>query len=90
MKPNHVKNSDFMSILYSKRFKEYNKPKFGIGHRIRISNFELPLSKSCYKPQFTGKVFKNVAIATEKPPPRYTIKDEQKSYTRESLREGND
>ena len=37
MKPNHVKNSDFMSILYSKTLREYKKPKFGIGDRVRIS-----------------------------------------------------
>ena len=27
MKPNHVKNSDFMSILYSKPLREYKKAK---------------------------------------------------------------
>ena len=37
MKPNHFKNSDFMSILYSKPLREYNKPKFEIGDSIRIS-----------------------------------------------------
>ena len=36
-KPNHVKNSDCMSILYSKPFREYKKPKYGIGDRVRIS-----------------------------------------------------
>ena len=30
MEPNHVQNSDFMSILYSKPLREYKKPKFGI------------------------------------------------------------
>ena len=30
MKPKHVKNSDFLSILYSKPLREYKKPKFGI------------------------------------------------------------
>ena len=29
MKRNHVKNSDFMSILYSKSLREYEKSKFG-------------------------------------------------------------
>ena len=74
MKPNHVKNSDFMSILYSKPLREYKKPKFGIGDRIRISKYDLPFGKG-YKPQFTQKIFENVAIATEKPP-TYNIKDE--------------
>ena len=31
MKPKHVKNSDFMSILYSEPLREYKKPEFGIG-----------------------------------------------------------
>ena len=39
MKPNHVKNSGFMSILYSKPLREYKKPKFGIGDRVR--NFQV-------------------------------------------------
>ena len=37
MKPNHVKNSDFMSKLYSKPLGEYKKPKFEIGGRVGIS-----------------------------------------------------
>ena len=49
MKPNHVKNSDFMSILYSKPLREYKKPKFGIGDRVRISKYDLPFKKG-YKP----------------------------------------
>ena len=46
MKPNHVNNSDFMSILYSKPVREYKKPNFGIGDRVRISMYGL----------FSGKV----------------------------------
>ena len=45
MKPNHVKNSDFMSMLYSKSLREYKKPKFGIGYRIRIFKYDLPFRK---------------------------------------------
>ena len=45
MKPNHVKNSDFLSIVYSKPLREYKKPKFGTGDRIRISTFDLPFGK---------------------------------------------
>ena len=46
MKPNHVRNSDFMSILYSKHLREYKKPKFGIGDGVRISMYDLPFRKS--------------------------------------------
>ena len=80
MKPNHVRNSDFMSILYSKPLREYKKPKFGIGDRVRISNYDIPFKKS-YKPHFTQEIFENVAIATKKPP-TYTIKDEQEEFIR--------
>ena len=45
MKHNHFKNCDFMSILYSKPLREYKKPKFGIGNRIRISKYDLPFKK---------------------------------------------
>ena len=41
MKHNHVQNSDFMSVLYSKTLREYKKPKFGIGDRVRISKYDL-------------------------------------------------
>ncbi len=75
MRPNTVKNCDFMSILYSKPLREFKKPIFKIGDRVRISKYDLPFRKG-YKPQFTRDVFGNVAIATRKPP-TYTIKDEQ-------------
>ena len=75
MRPNTVKNCDFMSILYSKPLREFKKPTFKIGDRVRISKYDLPFRKG-YKPQFTRDVFENVAIATRKPP-TYTIKDEQ-------------
>ena len=42
MKSNHVKNSDLLSILYSKSLREYKKPKFGIGDRVRISKYDVP------------------------------------------------
>ena len=45
MKTNHVKNSDFMSILYSKPLIEYKKPKLEIGDRFRISKYVLPFKK---------------------------------------------
>ena len=72
MKPNHVKYSDFMSILYSKPLREYKKPKFGIGDRARISKYDLPFRK---------EIFEIVVIATKKPP-TYTIKDEQEEAIR--------
>ena len=75
MKPNTVRNCDFMSIVYSKPLREFKKPTFRIGDRVRISKYDLPFRKG-YKPQFTREVFEIVAAATRKPP-TYTIKDEQ-------------
>ena len=63
--PKNVKNSDFLSILYSKPLREFRKPKFEIGDRVRISKYDWPFSKR-YKPQFTKKVFKLVAISSKK------------------------
>ena len=74
VRPNTVKNCDFMSILYSKPLQEFKKPTFKIGDRVRISKYDF-FCKG-YKPQFTREVFKIVAIATRKPA-TYTIKDEQ-------------
>ena len=75
MKPIRVKNSDFMSILYSKPLREYMKPQCTIGDRVRISTNILPFRKG-YKPQFTQEFFEIVAVATQKHP-TYTIKDEK-------------
>ena len=75
MRPNTIKNCDFISILYSKHLREFKKPTFKIGDRVRISKYDLPFRKG-YKPQFTREVFEIVAIATREPP-TYTIKDEQ-------------
>ena len=83
MKSNHVKNSDFMSKLYSKPLREYKKPKFGIGDRVRLSKYDLPFRK-VYKPHFTQEIFEMVAIATKKLP-TYTIKDEQEEILRGKL-----
>ena len=80
MRPNTVKNCDFMSILYSKPLREFKKPTFKIGDRVRISMFDLPFRKG-YKPQFTREVYEIVAIAT-KTPPTSTIKDEQDEIIR--------
>ena len=80
MKPNHVKNSDFMSLVYSKPLREYKKPKFGIGDRIPISKYDVPFRKG-YRTQFTREICEIVAIAAEKRP-TYTIKDEQEAVIR--------
>ena len=37
MRPNNVINCDFMSTLYSKTLREFKKPAFKIGERMRIS-----------------------------------------------------
>ena len=65
MRPNTVKNCDFMPILYSKRLREFKKPTFKVGDRVRISKYDLLFRKG-YKPQFTKEVFESVAIVTKK------------------------
>ena len=75
MIPKKVKNSDFLSILYSEPLRKSKKPKFKIGDRVRNSKFDLPFWKG-YKPQFTEEVLEIVAISSRKPP-TYTIKVEQ-------------
>ena len=67
-----------MSFLYSKSLREYKKPTFKIGDRVRISKYELPFPKG-YKPQFKSEVFEIVAISRKKPP-IYTTKDEQDEF----------
>ena len=42
MKPSNVKNSNFMSVLYSKPIRDFNKTKFHVGHRVQISKQDLP------------------------------------------------
>ena len=69
-----------MSILYSELLREYKKPKFGIGVRVRISKYDLSFRKGS-KPHFTQQIFEIVAIATKRPP-TYTIKDEQEEVIR--------
>ena len=64
-----------MSVLYSKPIRDFNKPKFQVGYRVRISKQDLPFRKG-YKPQFTNETFKLVALATRKPP-TYNVQDEQ-------------
>ena len=75
MRPNIVQNCDFMSNLYNKQLREFKKPTFRIGDKVRISKYDLVFRKG-YKPQFTREVFEIVGIAAKRPP-TYTIKDEQ-------------
>ena len=70
-----VKNSDFSSILYSKPLREFRKPKFKVGDRVRFSKYDLPFKKR-YNPQFTKEVFE-IVTNFSKIPPAYTLKDEQ-------------
>ena len=74
MRTSTVKNCDFMSILYSKHLREFKKPTFKTGDRVRISKSALTFRKGC-KPQFTQPVLEIVACTTRLPP-TYTIKDE--------------
>ena len=67
MKPSNVKNSDFMSVLHSKPMRDFNKPKFQVGYRIRLSNQDLPFRKG-YNPQSTNEMLEIVALVTRKPP----------------------
>ena len=78
--PKKVKNSEVLSILYSKPLREFGKSKFESGDRVRISKYDLPYKKG-YKPQFTQKVFEIVEIFSRKPP-TYTLKDEQDEVIR--------
>ena len=41
----NVKNSIFLSNLYSKPLGEFRKPKFERGDRVRISKYDLPFRK---------------------------------------------
>ena len=64
MRPNTVKNGEFMSILYSKPLREYKTPTFKTGKRVRISKYDLLFRKG-YKPQFTREVSEIVAMQQE-------------------------
>ena len=78
--PKNVKNSDFLSILYSKPLREFRKPQFKIGDRVSISKYDSPLRKG-YKPQLTKNVFETVEISSRNQP-TYTIKDKQDEIIR--------
>ena len=65
--PEKAKIIDFLSILYNRPLREYKKPKFKVGDRVRITEYDLPFGKS-YKLQFTQEVYENVAISSSEPP----------------------
>ena len=70
-----------LSLFFTvKPLREFKKPTFKIGDRVRISKYDLLFRKG-YKPQFTREFFEIVAIARRKPP-TYTIKDEQDEVIR--------
>ena len=79
----NVKNSDVLSIMYSKPLRDFRKPQFNKGDRVRISMYDLPFRKGS-KPQCTQEFFQNVAISSRKPP-TYTLKDEQDENIRGKL-----
>ena len=64
-----------MDVLYNKPFRDFNKPKFKVGYRVRNSKQDLMFRKG-YKPQFTNDLFKNVVLGTQKSPTN-KIQDEQ-------------
>ena len=83
MIPKDVKNSDFLSILYSKPLRELTKPKIKNGDKVRCLKYDLPFKKR-YKLQFTKEVFEIVTNFSKKPP-TYKIKDEQDENIRDKF-----
>ena len=76
--PNSIKNSNFLSNLYSTPAREVRKTKLKSRDRVwtsDISKNDLPFMKG-HSPQFTEEVFEFVAISSRKPP-IYAIKVEQ-------------
>ena len=59
-----VKNSDFLSIPYSKPLREFRKPMSKFGDKIRFSKYDLPVKKG-YKPQFTKTFSKLLQFVPE-------------------------
>ena len=78
--PKNVKKSNFLSLLCSKKLREYKNPKFRIGDRVRISKYDLQFSKG-YKQEFTQEVVEIIAISSRESP-IYLIKDEQDEIIR--------
>ena len=86
MNTNHVRNSDFMSKLYSKPLREYERPKFGIGDRVRNSKYDLPFRKG-YKPKFTQEIFWHCCHCFYETSNIHNQRRTRRCYTRKNLRE---
>ena len=56
--PKNVRNSYFLSVLYIKPLRDFKKPKFKVGDRVRLSKYDLRFKKG-YKPQFVKEVLGN-------------------------------
>ena len=80
LKPKNVKDSDFLSNLYSKPLREIRRPQLKIGDRVHIPKYDLLFRKGL-KPQFTREFFEFFAISPRKHP-TYTMKDEQDEIIR--------
>ena len=60
-----VKKSDFSPSLYSKPLREYEKPHYKTGDRVRNSKYDSPFRKG-WNPQFTQKVSEIVLNSSSK------------------------
>ena len=67
-----AKNTDFISILNNKLLTRFNKQKFKVRDRVRISKKYVPFRKG-FKPQFSDKYLKFWQFY--KKPPTYINKD---------------
>ena len=85
--PKNIKSSDLLSILYSKPLRDYRKPKFKIGDRVRNLKYELPFRKG-YQPQFNQESFEIVASSFKKPS-KYKTKYEQDDIIRGKFHQKN-
>ena len=71
--PNKVKKhhvSRLISLTAERSSKLVKKPKFKVGHRVRIAKQDLPFKKG-YKQNFTDELFRVTKIATFNPPTYY-------------------
>ena len=73
--PKNVKNSDFLSILYSKPLREFENSSRKLETELATRSM-IHLSRSVISHSFPRDVFKTVAISSRKPP-TYTNNHEQ-------------
>ena len=62
--PNKFKNSDFLSVLYSKPLRKFIETKFKLEDKIGLSIHDFS-SREIYETQFTEEVFEIVAVSHE-------------------------